>query len=239
MFVDYDYSTLLEDFYADGSLRLESIFKILVNAGNFHSDLVGDNLLQGTLNGYAWIVTDWYAEILDSPKYGEKIHVKTWIHSEGSLFGGDRNSEIYTDGKLCVKAVQKLVLLDMKTNSPTADGKKLMATYKPELPTVFEQKILPRITTPNQFVSEVWLKPRRNDIDYNHHVHNVYYFDYAMEALPENVYENHNFKKIRVKYKQAIREGEELKIRYVQQSHKHIVCIFGNEEKLKTVMEFE
>jgi len=237
MFVKYDYQPLLEDFYGDGNLRIETIFKILVNAGNFHSDMVGDNLLQGTLNGYAWVVTDWYGVFEKTPKYGDKISVKTWIHVGNSVFGGDRNSEIYANGEFCGKAVQKLVLIDINTNRPAKIGQDIMRKYEPENETVFSEKVLPRILMPENYESEVKLRPRRNDIDYNHHVHNVYYFDYAMEALPEDIYRKHDFNKIRIKYILPIREGENLTVKYAKINERNVVGIFGSEGKLMTVME--
>ena len=78
MFVEFEYEPLIEDFYGNGEMRVESVLKILENAGNKHSDLAGNHNLEGSSNGMAWILTDWYVEMDFLPRYGSKIKAKTW-----------------------------------------------------------------------------------------------------------------------------------------------------------------
>ena len=54
MIVEASYIPVIEDYNKDGTLKLSAILKILENAGNCHSDSVGDNVLTGSNNGKAW-----------------------------------------------------------------------------------------------------------------------------------------------------------------------------------------
>lgn len=239
MFVEFNYEPLIEDFYNDGKMRAEAILRIMENAGNRHSDMAGNGLLEGSSKGQAWILTDWFVKLNKVPVYGNKITVKTWINSGISLFGCDRQFELYANGELCGFGISKFVLFDLNANRPIKVTPEFAASYGPEDKTVYSEKKLPKINMPENFTSEAVLQPRRNDIDFNHHVHNLVYVDYAMEALPVEIYDEHDFKNIRITYKNAVKAGESIKIKYAElENGKHTVCIYGSDDTLKTLLEF-
>ena len=236
MFVDFSYAPLLEDFYDNGELKLETILKILENSGNRHSDLAGDAILAGSAGGTAWILTDWYVELDSCPKYGDTVSAKTWSQGATSLFGTSREFEFYCNGNLCGRGTTRWVLFDLNANRPAKVTEDLLEKYGPEKKAVFAESKLPKITIPDEFSNEVSIVPRRNDIDFNHHVHNLVYVDYAMEALPQDVYKSHSFKKIRITYKAAVKAGETIVAKYANLDGSHIVCIYGTDGALKTVI---
>lgn len=236
MFVEFTYSPLIEDYYNNGELKIESILKILENAGNSHSDKAGNNVLEGSSNGFAWILTDWLVKLDFFPKYGEKIKVVTWCHEGSSPFGICRDFELYTADKLCGKGTTRWVLYDLNTQRPAKVTQDLMDRYETESKSVFEEIRLPKISVPEEFSNQQVLSARRTDIDFNHHVHNLVYIDYAMEVLPQEVFEKHDFKNIRITYKSAIKEGESFSARYALLDGQHTVCIYGADDTLRTLI---
>ena len=239
MFVEFDYEPLIEDFHADGEMKIESVLKILENSGSRHSDLAGNNVLEGSSNGMAWILTDWYVEIDSRPRYGSKIKAKTWSQGATSIFGTSRDFELYCNGEICGRGTTRWVLYDVLSSRPKKAEPDLMEKYGPESISVFGSVKLPKITVPESFEREIKLMPRRNDIDFNFHVHNLVYVDYAMEVLPEDVYRKHDFKKIRINYKSGVKEGEEIVVKYAPSEKGHTVCIFGTDGSLKTAIEID
>jgi len=237
MFVDFEYNPLIEDFNKDGSLKIESILKILENSGNKHSDKSGDYILEGSNNGVTWVLTDWYVEIENYPKYGEKITAKTWSQNPDSLFGCPRDFELYSNGKLCVKGTTYWVLFDLNRGRPAKILPELISKYEPEASSVFAEKKITKLTIPETFTSKVTITPRRNDIDFNGHVHNLIYVDYAMEAIPEEIYNKHSFKSIRISYKSAITEISDITAKYIEIAGVHTVCIYNNKAELKTIIQ--
>ena len=236
--IKFEYQPLIEDFYNNGEMKIESILKIFENSGNRHSDSVGDYVLQSSSNGFAWVLTDWLINIDFYPKYGDKIHAITWSQGVTSLFGTSRDFELYCNDKLCAKGTTRWVYFDMNSGRPTKITDELLAKYEPEKKSVFEQTKLAKIQVPETFSTEIEIQPRRNDIDFNHHVHNLVYVDYAMDALSEEVYKNHNFKNIRITYKSAVVAGEKLKVKSTSENGKHTVCIYNQQDELKTLLEF-
>ncbi|MBR5668091.1 MAG: hypothetical protein IKX15_00605, partial [Spirochaetales bacterium] len=111
--------------------------------------------------------------------------------------------------------------------------------YQPEDKHTFEDSKLPRLVAPENFTRETAITVRRLDFDFNGHVHNLTYLDYALEGLPEEVFNNRDFKKLRISYKQAVKPGEEIVCRYACAEGRHICCIYGKEGELKTQIEFD
>ena len=66
---------------------------------------------------------------------------------------------------------------------------------------------------------------QRRDIDTNNHVNNLYYLDYAIEALPKDIYEKTQFSNVEIMYKHEAKLGETLSIYYTMESNEHIVII--------------
>ena len=63
--------------------------------------------------------------------------------------------------------------------------------------------------------------------------------DYALEVLPKELYDNRNFKKLRISYKMAVKSGEEILCKYCELEGRHICCIFGTDGTLRTQIEFD
>lgn len=236
MFIDFEYEPLIEDFNKDGTMKLEAVLKILENAGNKHSDSCGDNILAGSNNGVTWVLTDWYVEAESFPKYGDKIVARTWSQNPDSIFGCPRDFEFYANDKLCIKGTTHWVLFDLNKGRPAKIEQELISKYQPENVSVFTEKKITKINLPETFTSEVEIKPRRNDIDFNDHVHNLVYVDYAMEALPEEIYKAHDYKSIRINYKTAVKSESKIVAKYAFFEEKHTVCIYDDSGELKTII---
>ena len=239
MIVDFDYTPLLEDFCSDGTVQLGAIMKILENSGNKHSDLAGDNILKGSSGGIAWIMTDWLLEIDEYPKYGDKITARTWSETVKQPLACMRDFQLFCNSKSVVKGLTKWVLVDLQTGRPLKINPELIAKYEPEEKTLFADSKMPKILQPQTFASQTQIVLRRSDIDFNNHVHNLTYLDFAMEALPEAVYtaKKSAFRSVRIAYKTGVKSGEKITCKYAQQENHHIICIFGDDDRLRTQIE--
>lgn len=237
MFVEYEYPLILEDFNSKKTMELSALVKMLENAGNKHSDIAKDNMVDSTNNGKAWILTDWFVELDEIPVYGDKIKAVTWSEPAVSIFTVPRNFLIYDNDKQIGKATTRWAILDLNTLRPSKIEPSIIAQYEPEDKKVFEDPKLPKIAIPDHFDIEKEIQIRRSDIDYNNHVHNLVYIDYAMDTLPKEIYENRNFKHLHITYRLAVLPDEKIICKYAQIDSKHIFCIFSDDGTLKTQIE--
>ena len=237
MFVDLPYQPMIEDFNKDGELRIESILKLFENAGNAHSDKAGDSIINRKNDGQAWVLTDWLVKIDTFPKYGDKIFARTWCEPVTQIFGTARDFELYVNDKVVGIGTTRWISLNLATGRPEKIDTKLIDMYSTEDKFTFTGAKLPRLAIPQTFDSETQIPLRRCDIDIYNHVHNLTYLDYAMEALPEQIYANHNFKNVRISYKSAVVQGEEIVCKYAAIENSNMICIYSKDGTLKTQIE--
>ena len=74
----------------------------------------------------------------------------------------------------------------------------------------------------------------RRDIDTNHHVNNLYYLDFALQALPEDVYYNSNFAEVEIIYKKQLKVNEKIKCFYKKEIDGNNTVIIKSEDE-KTI----
>lgn len=237
MFVTYNYKTTLEDIDINNKYELFSIFKILENAGSYHSSLANNNIIKSTNNGRAWVLTDWYAELDFYPSESDSIKAITWSEPRNQNFITSRDFELYANEKIFGKATSRWAILDTQTGRPTKIEDSLIALYQPEEKLTFTNTKLPRIEMPENFSIEKQIQLRRSDIDYNGHVHNLNYIHFAMEVLPQEEYENRKFKHIHISYKLAVLPEEKIIAKYAKLNEKNIICIYNDKNELKTQIE--
>ncbi len=65
---------------------------------------------------------------------------------------------------------------------------------------------------------------KRRDIDTNHHVNNLYYLDFAFDALPNDLWQVY-FDNIEIIYKKQIKLDDTIKCFYAYDNNQHIVTI--------------
>ena len=76
----------------------------------------------------------------------------------------------------------------------------------------------------------------RTKIDTNNHLNNAYYLDFAVESLPEEVYENEELNHVEIMYKKASKYKETLKCYYGKEDNKHVVAIKDEEGNIHAIV---
>lgn len=239
MFYEEKMRASVEDFGKDAKLTERSILKFLENIGAYHSDRVGYGALDIPKTGISWILLEWKVEILRYPTYGEYFHVKTWSRGVSTPFTTYRDYEIYAENG------EKLVIASAKWTAVNVLEKKIekltgemLDRYETEEAHVFEEKEILRQKEPPSYEAEMTFRARRHEIDLNGHVHNLCYLDFALDILPEEVYETRDFRDIRVTYRKEIKADEEITCKYHGEDGAHIVGIYGGDGKLRAIVHF-
>ena len=154
------------------------------------SDDVGFGLKDAPSTKVHWILTGWRVELLERPLWRAALRVETWPRTlDGFL--SDRDFLIWNGDRLVARGSSRWVLMSTVTGRLTRVDAAIRAAYEPQLDdlSVFDgvspaNNGTPPEGTPAAFETTVG----RRDIDTNHHVNNLHYLDYAVEALPEAVY---------------------------------------------------
>lgn len=232
----YEYKTHLEfaDINENNELTSKGLLRILNEAAAIHSEMVGYGLNTMSQTHLSWMVLNWKLKIFKTPAWNSEIIVKTWPRAFNKIFSyrdfivSDKNNN------LIAVASSKWVFIDIEKNSIYRIDSKMVNAYGTVDVSVFNTQINDKEHEPenSDFVYDYTIK--RRDIDTNHHVNNLYYLDFAYDALPQDIWKQH-FQNLEILYKKQIKLGDTIKCfySYNETSKQHIVTI--KSEDLKTI----
>ncbi|MBQ2661187.1 MAG: hypothetical protein IJF80_00865 [Clostridia bacterium] len=227
-----DYEVAFEDCENSMKMSLKGILRAIENVASLHSDRANDNVIDSSVNnGITWVIVEWNMKLLRVPDYCEKVTVSTWSYMADNTRSVKRGALICDrDGKHLVEVLIKFMLIDRKTGLPLRITEDIIEKYKPEDKSVYDETTLGIVHEPKEFEREVILPLRRSDIDFNEHVHNLNYLDFALEALPEDVYKKNNYSNMRIIYRRAMKLSDVAAVcKYSRDDKKHTVCMYSKE----------
>lgn len=214
----------------EGKFTNRAILSFLENIACQHSDLAGYGYLDIPKTHLSWVLLHWKVEVLQRACYGETITVKTWARSANKFFTL-RDFEIYDEKEtLLCRASSKWSLINTETASVARVTDEIMAKYHKEDKSVFNENDIAKLKEPEFLSTPAFsFTVLRRDIDFNHHMHNTYYLDYAYETLPKNVFEAKEKDHFEIMYKTGAQLGEQIDCYYVNHENANFVVMKHHE----------
>ena len=230
------YEPRISEYARDGKLSINSIISILEDAGSKHSASVNDNVIESGLKGVSWILVEWNVIIHSLPDSTQMLYLDTWAISKKPELITSREFEIKDDnGNVYVNACEKLVLQDFNNGKLLKITPEMMTDYKPEEEILYDFDFS-KLREPESYDFEKNLAVRITDIDFNEHVHNTFYLDYALEAIEH--YEKKAISGFRILYKKPLVYGDVAKLKTFESDNAYIVGIC-KEDTLCTLVELK
>lgn len=226
-----EYRVGLSDVGHSNEITNKAILRILENVAGMHSESVGWGLNSIERTNKSWILLGWKVQIISRPIYNEKLIVKTWGRDFNRAVTY-RDFEVFDEKEnLVIKATSKWTMIDIRTSKLVELTPEITRPYECEKTKIFEQGFDFKIKEPLEKKSFINYKVMRRDIDINKHVHNLYYLDFAYEALPENVYNTNKFNNVEIMYKRQIKLDDNIICYYTQNENENIVTIKSEDDK--------
>ena len=226
------YTLGLTDVGRKNKISNKAIIKMLEDVGGIESEKAGYGLNEIEENHLSWVLLAWKVKVLRRPIYNEEVIARTWARDGNKVFTY-RDYELYDEsGNLCIIATSKWAIVDIKNGHLAEITPELIEPYKCEEKKVFNSDYSFKLKEPETIDREIRYKVQRRDIDINKHVHNLYYLDFAYEALPEEIYENCEFNNIEIMYKRQTKLNDEIKCLYTKDGEQNIVTIKSIDDNL-------
>jgi acyl-ACP thioesterase len=155
-----------------------------------------------------WLLTRFVINILDSPKFGDEVHIETYA-SKIDKFYTQRDFLVLVNGACVAKAGSLWLLvniLDKKLARPTDfDIQHLLNTSHGvfEIPT----NKMGTIQNPN---NEYEIHVKWHDLDINEHTNNRHYFRWALDAVPTETLNNKTLKSLDFHFRSESVLGDKL-----------------------------
>ncbi|KAJ0248918.1 Oleoyl-acyl carrier protein thioesterase 1 [Hirschfeldia incana] len=166
-----------------------------------------------------WVTSRMHIEIYKYPTWGDVVEIETWCQSEGRI--GTRRDWILKDvatGEVTGRATSKWVMMNQdtrrlqKVSDDVRDEHLVFCPKQPRLAFPEEEnyrslKKIPKLEDPAQY-SIIGLKPRRADLDMNHHVNNVTYIGWLLESIPQEIVDKHELQVITLDYRRECQQDD-------------------------------
>lgn len=222
---EQDFLVEYVDIDIGGHLSNHGFFKYLQEISCLHASKLGFGLDNADQTGFAWILLDWKLKIFSRPTWNTLLHIKTWP-SKIDHISCFRDYEITdSNGNRIAIATSKWVLFNIKTNHISKIVPEVASAFSPIDSRVFDTEI-EKLKEPDSYESSFQYTILRKDIDTNHHVNNLNYIHFALEALPSEVYNAIDFSSIEVMYKKQCLLGDTISCFYHKENEsEHIVSI--------------
>lgn len=218
------------DIGPDQLLDHRGALRLLQEAAAIASDERGYGIKDIPRNGVFWILTGWRLELMERCPWRSHLTVQTWPRSMDG-YTSDRDFLVYRGGDLIARATSRWFLVSTETGKITRVTDQVRAAYDLDDRVLFDTPIPSNGRTPAGVPAAFSTVVGRRDIDTNHHVNNIHYLDYALEALPEAVLRDLP-RTVEVVFRRQILLGTPIRCLYsVTEDGRHQVEIQSGEEK--------
>ncbi|KAF5180925.1 Palmitoyl-acyl carrier protein thioesterase protein [Thalictrum thalictroides] len=196
----------------DKTATLESILNLLQETALNHvwmSGLLGDGFGATHAmmkNDLIWVVTRLQVQVDSYPIWGEVLVVDTWVGASGK--NGMRRDWLirsHKTGHVFARATSTWVMMNQKTRRLSKMPEEVRGEISPWFVTkqAIPQDVCWKIKKLDDTAkyASTNLKPKRSDLDMNHHVNNVKYVRWMLETIPDQYLESHQLSSIILEYR--------------------------------------
>lgn len=224
---DISYSDLGQDRLLDH----RGLLRVFQEAASVASDEAGYGIKDIQRSGVFWILSGWRVELLRRPAWRTRLTVQTWPRTmEGFL--SDRDFLAYDGGDLVGRGTSRWLLVSAATGRAARITDAVRSAYQLDPRSVFDAPLLSNGKTPGGTPAAFSCTVGRRDIDTNHHVNNIHYLDYALEALPQEVFD-HLPATVEIAFRRQILLGTPIRCLYSRtEDGRHQVEIQSGGEKI-------
>ncbi|OAY81297.1 Palmitoyl-acyl carrier protein thioesterase, chloroplastic [Ananas comosus] len=180
----------------DKTATLETILNLLQETALNHvwmSGLLGDGFgaTHGMIrNNLIWVVTRMHVQVDQYPIWGEVLEIDTWVGASGK--NGMRRDCTWV---MMNKQTRRLSKMPEEVRDEISPWFIERQAIKEDVP----EKII-KLDDDAKYVDSD-LKPKRSDLDMNHHVNNVKYVRWMLETIPVQFPENYELSSIILEYR--------------------------------------
>ncbi|CAL4949831.1 unnamed protein product [Urochloa decumbens] len=196
----------------DKTATMETVLNLLQETALNHvwmSGLLGDGFgaTHGMIkNDLIWVVSRMHVQVEQYPIWGEVLDIDTWVGSSGK--NGMRRDWLIrgrNSGDVFVRATSTWVMMNKVTRRLSKMPEEVRGEIAPwfidrhAIEEEANEKII-KLDSNAKYVDSD-LKPKRSDLDMNHHVNNVKYVRWMLETLPDHFLQQHQLSSIILEYR--------------------------------------
>jgi len=203
-------------FEVDGNLNLmpSTLMVHLQDTAILHSDSLGYTLDYLAEKKQGWAVLNWHIIITRLPKCGETISILTWANRCRRM-QAERSYCLRDEaGEEVVRVASRWVFMDLEAREVMPLSEEMQQRYGDGAVSAIEGEkfIMPKVKTEEALVLREFVVTRR-DTDTNGHTNNVKYIEWAMDDVPDEIYDEMRLEDLKVVYRKECYRGTKVTAR--------------------------
>jgi medium-chain acyl-[acyl-carrier-protein] hydrolase len=170
---------------ASGRAQIHALLNYLQDAAGDHAGSLGLGVTDLMRNRLTWLLSRYHIKVVRYPAHGQRITISTWPSGKKGIFAL-RDFEVSDEeGHPVLTATTSWVLIDLDSKQPIR-----LNDFVPDDLTYNKRAIadeflpLPELEKAER---ELSLPVLMKDLDFNRHVNNVVYIQWALEAVPPDI----------------------------------------------------
>ncbi len=203
------------------------IFDWFQHVKTTHSSKAGYPLTELISKNLTWVIARYRINIEKYPQWMDKIKISTWrVPERNNLVPREFIIE-NENNEIIIRATSSLKLIDL-------NAKKIISPSKqfPLYPTYDKRAVkddFPPLNEPDKTDYKKHFGIRRQDLDINGHVNNTLYIQWALETIPDKIFENYSVYELEAAFLQEVFYNE--KIVSIAQADKNMGFLHRVSEK--------
>ena len=190
-----------------GRLQVPILCKLLQEAATAHAAILGvavDTLIE---NGVAWVLSRLHLEMQRWPTSDEYIVIETWPEAANRLFTERRFNVVDAADNSIGTASTLWLILDLERRRPVRLPAHVVERLG-ELGLGSEPRRFGDLVTPDPVDRELAFTVRRSDLDLAEHVNNTSYVEWAIEAVPDEVWSTCELAELEIQFVSECHQGQ-------------------------------
>ncbi len=212
----------------DGCLSHAGLLRILQEAAAVASHVRGISFRTIEKTGICWILMGWKFELIERPEWNSVLTVHTWPRTLDG-FTSEREFEVFCNNRVVARATSRWFLLNASTKRLTRVNDFVRSAYDLNERRLFEDDIATNGISLADARVTFSKTVSRLDLDTYNHVNNLRYLDYALEALPDELFRS-TPGTVEIVYRKQILEGTAIRCLYgITEDGKHQIEVQSGE----------
>jgi acyl-ACP thioesterase len=190
-----------------GRLQVPILCKLLQEAATLHAAELGVSVESLIDEGCSWVLSRMHLVMERWPTVDDQIVIETWPEALNRLTT-ERRFEIRDgDGRICGTAMTLWLVLDLDRRKPIRVPERIVEALAKH--DVGNQPVRPaKLPSPDPVDVEAVFTVRRSDLDLADHVNNTSYVEWAIEAVPDEVWASQELAELQISFLSECHQGQ-------------------------------
>ncbi len=203
----HDYEVRYYDSGGNARVTPVALYSYLQESALRHCDDIGLTTPKLFEMGYTWMLNRVHVQIRHYPRYKERVRVETWPVNISGLYSL-REFFVYDEsGAQCALATTRWVLIDIAKRRPVRPPESMAQGFELRDLRAIEDDF-PKLDLVENPIAEKTFHVRLSDLDINQHANSRCYFDWVLEAVPDDVLRGYIPASVEIHYRQEASLGD-------------------------------